>query len=221
MGQHIKKLLSNIDYKKFTIQMLFYIVGNIILTLGVTIMMSSGTGSSGHDTMNYAISSRFGIRLSYAVYGTAVVLVLIAALVRRSFPRVSAFVTAFFVGIFLEMWQPLLGVINPPNYFVRVLLVVVGAIIFALGVSVYMAPNWATAPPDEIVSAISDVSGVKFGLIKILFDIACCIVAYFLGGTVGIGVIIPAFLVGPLVDMFNKWTKRICPTTFFKTATEN
>ena len=71
---------------------------------------------------------------------------------------------------------------------------VIGVIICSLGVSMYQRPDVGVSPYDSL-SLIMDKKIPKISY--------CALVAYFAGGLVGIGTVIAAFGLGPIVHFFN------------------
>ena len=69
------------------------------------------------------------------------------------------------------------------------------------------------------IKAISDVSGMAFAKVKVLFDsslvaisLAACLLCIGSFGSVGVGTVIAAVLVGTVLGFFTKWlgARRDC-----------
>ncbi len=59
-----------------------------------------------------------------------------------------------------------------------------------------------TGPNDLVAVVISDKSGRKFAPVRIGVDLLFALSGFLLGGTVGIGTLICAFVVGPVAGFF-------------------
>ena len=57
---------------------------------------------------------------------------------------------------------------------------------------------------------ISDKAKRKFGTVRIIVDVSFALAGFLLGGTVGLGTIICACLVGPTAQVFLPWSEILC-----------
>ena len=64
----------------------------------------------------------------------------------------------------------------------------------------FIKSDAGTGPNDLVAVVISDKSGKRFGIIRIITDVAFVLTGFFLGGKFGIGTLICAFLVGPVAE---------------------
>jgi len=67
-----------------------------------------------------------------------------------------------------------------------------------------------TGPNDLVAVVISDKSGKKFGMIRIIVDVGFAAVGFVLGGTLGLGTIVCACLVGPTAQIFMPFSEKLC-----------
>lgn len=77
-----------------------------------------------------------------------------------------------------------------------------GCVALAFGIVIELAPNVVVVPGEGVVRAIAKVSGVRVGTVKAVFDITL-IFFHGLRG-VGIGTVISAVLVGPIINIVNR-----------------
>lgn len=93
---------------------------------------------------------------------------------------------------------------------VRVPLLAVGCVILAFGMTIVIRSQAGTGPNDLVAVVLSDKSGKPFGPVRIGVDLTFALVGFALGGVVGIGTIICAFLVGPAAQLFFPVSEKIC-----------
>ena len=67
-----------------------------------------------------------------------------------------------------------------------------------------------TTVNDLVAVVISDKSKWKFGVVRIVVDVCFAGIGFLLGGTLGVGTIICAFLVGPTAQIFFPISEKIC-----------
>ena len=98
----------------------------------------------------------------------------------------------------------------------RTLSLLVGCAILAVGISVEVAPDVIKVPGEGIVHAMARVSGMEFGKVKIRFDVTLIVMATLLSflffhklNGIGLGTIISAVLVGPMISFVNRYLPGI------------
>lgn len=94
----------------------------------------------------------------------------------------------------------------------RVILLLLSVVCIALGIFLYMPPDIMALAGEGTIKAISDVSGMAFAKVKVLFDsslvvisLAACLLCIGSFGSVGVGTVIAAVLVGTVLGFFTKW----------------
>ena len=51
--------------------------------------------------------------------------------------------------------------------------------------------------------------GVRLGIAKIGLDVVCVIIAFLLGGEIGVGTIVCTLGLGPVIDWFYGWLQKL------------
>ena len=92
----------------------------------------------------------------------------------------------------------------------RLAALVAGCVILAFGMTVVINSKAGTGPNDLVAVVISDKTRRKFGAVRITVDVCFALTGFLLGGTLGLGTIICAFLVGPAAQVFMPVSGRIC-----------
>ena len=91
----------------------------------------------------------------------------------------------------------------------RVVSMLAGCVILALGMSVVINSNAGTGPNDLVAVILSDkIEAVEFRWIRVCCDLFFVALGFVLGGTVGAGTIAAVFLTGPLVQFWLPVTAR-------------
>ena len=159
------------------------------------------------------------IPLSFGIlYVIVNALLLIFALVfDRHYIGIATFINLFLLGYIVEFTQWLLCLIFPAaGIVVRTVFFVVGFISLCFSSSLYITADLGVSTYDAIAIVMAEKWKMgKFKYIRIATDVVCvvlCITLFLLGGgkpseitaSVGIGTILTAFFMGPLIDFFNK-----------------
>ena len=149
-------------------------------------------------------------------------LLLIFALVfDRHYIGIATFINLFLLGYITQFsYQFLQTVIVEPSIFVRVICLVVGVVVICFGSAFYMTADLGVSTDDAVALIIVNTwKKGKFQYVRIITDIVCVILGaalFVLGGgkisaiptIAGIGTIITAFFMGPLIEFFNVHVAR-------------
>ncbi|MDD6170322.1 MAG: DUF6198 family protein [Lachnospiraceae bacterium] len=119
-------------------------------------------------------------------------------------------------GWFTDFGMWLVSFIPVPNYAVKLLMLLIGIIILAFGITLSVIANVILNSGEAVVKAVSDKSGKAFGDVKVIFDITCVVIAVvlslilFKGKIVGTreGTIISALCTGFVVKFITKGIKE-------------
>ena len=127
--------LKKLTPKQWIQNLVLYAIGVGIMPLGVVLTVNAHLGAGGYDALNFALAERLEIPTSYAIYGTAFAVLLLAALVRRSYPRLETFLSSFFLGLSTDFWRTVLAHVQGSSLLVSVLLLVLGMVVISFAVA--------------------------------------------------------------------------------------
>ena len=74
---------SQLKTKDWCANLLLYLIGVGLMPLGVVLTVNSHLGAGGYDALNFALGERMGINTSLAIYMTAFLAVILAAVIRK------------------------------------------------------------------------------------------------------------------------------------------
>ena len=80
--------------------------------------------------------------------------------------------------------------------------------IIAFAVAAYVLCVFPSNPTDDLVSAMKE-RGVRIGVAKIGLDVVCVVLAFVMGGEIGVGTIVCTLGLGPVVDVFYGLLKKL------------
>lgn len=188
----------------FIKKMIFFFLGVWIIQTGVAIFIQTNIGSDPFTVFTQGISGLLGITTGTAnIVITFVFLVAIFILSRKSI-NIGTVLALISAGPFIDL---MLNVLKPIefsgfNIMVKVLLLLISCVIVAIGFSMLKATDLGVAPNDLIPLIIHDKTKIKYQWIRISMDLIFVTVGFTLGGVIGIGTIIGAFLTGPVIQFF-------------------
>ncbi len=192
-----------------------YIFGLYLITLGVAFSIKSGLGSAPVSSIPYAMNLIWTVEIGVATFIFHAILVVIELiLLRRDFKKkhfLQVFVGVLF-GAFTSFSVSLMNFIPPADIFFLALAMTALSIFFiALGLFFYVPTNIIPLSVEGVTQAVAIVTDKPFSKIKVYLDVTivstALILSYgFLGqlGSVGIGTILGALLIGTTVKYIHK-----------------
>ncbi|MGW4241200.1 membrane protein YczE [Nocardia sp. NPDC004722] len=87
----------------------------------------------------------------------------------------------------------------------RVVLAIGCVVLNGLSIAVYVGARFGPGPRDGLMTGTSATTGRSIRFVRTLIELAVLAVGWVLGGTVGIGTVMYALLVGPIAQFFLSW----------------
>ena len=181
----------------------------LINSLGVVLMLYSGSGISAISSVPYAFSEVFPkISLGTWTYIFQGLLVLSLMIMRKKFiaPYLFSFVVGFAFSEMLDVHEMWINVL-PTAIGYRVLYFIISYLLLCIGIALSNRCGLPIIPTDLFPRELADITKVQYSRIKISFDVIClavtalmtCILGHLDG--LGIGTILAAFTMGKVIGM--------------------
>jgi uncharacterized membrane protein YczE len=106
------------------------------------------------------------------------------------------------IGLFVVLVQPLALVQDMASWplLARAVLLVFGLCLFGIGSALYIGAALGAGPRDSLMLVGAPRSGVRIGAVRAALEGSALVVGVVLGGTVGVGTLVFALLIGPAVE---------------------
>ena len=195
---------------------IMYIAGLFSVTVGIAISVKSNLGVSPASSVPYTMTCIWGIEMGKAtiVYHTVLVLIQVALLRKKfkpiNFLQIAAGIVFGYFTTFCNWAVSFLPV--PENLVLRLGMSLISTVFIAFGIFLYMPANIMPLAAEGLSKAIADVCGIAFSKAKVCIDVSavtisliCCLLIMKSIGSVGVGTVLTAFLVGTVVGWMTKW----------------
>lgn len=204
--------------KSLTIRRIVWmVVGNIILSVGVLILKWSGLGNDPYTGMVMSLAGNV-FQLSYGVFLIIIncFVFLIQILFGRKYIGPGTFVNWFLIGLLVDLYEFLIGFTGWDasrllNLFgdggvwpVRIGLAIIGIVVISFACSTYQTADAGIAPYDALSLIISEKTKIPYFWCRMTTDGICALVCFLTGGIVGVGMLMCAFGLGPIISFFNR-----------------
>ena len=194
-----------------------YVIGLLIMTLGIAVSVKSDLGVSPVSSIPYTITCVAGLEMGKATIVFHVALVLLQILLLRRAFRKKNFLQIFagiLFGYFTTFCNSLMVFFPDPVYLpVRLAMMLFSTLLIAFGLFLYVPADLIPLAGEGAMLAISKITKKPFPLVKIAFDVtmvavslATCLLVLHAPGSVGIGTVVAAVLVGSEL----RWITKKC-----------
>ena len=210
------------DRKTLTIRIILCVFGTILCGLSVGFFKYAAFGVDPFTSFVSGLDKVSPIEYGLLYIVINAVLLLVSLIFDRRMIGLGTIVNLFLVGYLAQYSQLFLEKILPADSMVfRIMCLIIGILGLCLSVGLYMPADMGVSTYDAIAIIMENKWHIgKFRYNRIATDIVCVIVGsilYIVSGEpvrsvtaiVGVGTIITAFFMGPLVDFFaNHITRR-------------
>lgn len=174
------------------------IVGLVAFGVGIGLMLQSGLGVPPWDVLHQGLAVRFG--LSVGVWSVIVsVVVLLGWIPLRERYGVGTLLNAVVIGITIDLTAAIVP--EAGNVVVAWIMLLTGVVTIALATGMYIGANFGPGPRDGLMTGIAR-RGPSIRLTRVIIEVAVLTIGWLLGGTFGVGTVVFAFGIGPLVQWF-------------------
>lgn len=190
--------------------------GVIICAISVGIFKIAALGVDPFQSFMAGLDSLIPIDFGTLYVIVNAVMLLFALVFDRHYIGIATFINLFLLGYITQFtYAYLQTVIDDPSLPVRILCLVIGVVIICFGSAFYMTADLGVSTYDAVALIIVNTwKKGKFQYVRIITDLVCVVLGVILflmaGGTAakiptiaGVGTIITAFFMGPLIEFFN------------------
>ena len=192
-----------------------YFIGLFVMTIGIALSVKSNLGVSPVSSIPYTMTCVWGIEMGRATILFHVALVLVQVLLLRRRFRPVQFLqigVGIVFGCFTTFCNYCVAFLPTPEGFaLRLLLMLLSTVFIAAGIFLYLPANLIPLAGEGTMQAVSTITGIEFPKVKIAFDCtmvlvsaATCLIVIHSPGSVGIGTIIAAILVGMVLGVITR-----------------
>jgi uncharacterized membrane protein YczE len=177
------------------------VTGLFLCACGIVAFLESRLGLPPWDVLHQGIAKHTPLSFGLANVLVAVI-VLFLAWQLGSRPGIGTIANAVLIGLFVVLVLPLSFVDHLSGWPLpaRIALLVVGLALFGAGSAFYIGAGLGAGPRDSLMLVGTLRSGVRIGAVRAALEGTALVAGVILGGTVGVGTLVFALLIGPAVE---------------------
>ncbi|MDE5671085.1 MAG: hypothetical protein K2I14_06450 [Eubacterium sp.] len=210
----------------------------IIMGFGISLFSVSGFGVDPFTSMNMSVASALNISFgTYQMLVNGIILLYVILVAHRGLVGIGTVINMIGCGYTCEFFQNMFQPLVEQNYTmsVRILLLIIGLVTLCFACSLFFTANVGVGPYDAVGFMLSRGIKLSHKWVRVITDITVILIGLAVSGgiaavfsgnfsdikNIGIGTIITAFCMGPLINAFNKTiSARILKANYEKIGKE-
>lgn len=173
------------------------VFGLVLFGVGVSMMILADLGLSPWVVFHQGVSLHTGLSIGVVTIITGVAVLLLWIPLRERI-GIGTILNVLIIGVVIDsvLW------ITPDSFdlWLRWVLMVGGVVTVSIGSGFYIGGGLGSGPRDGVMTGLAR-RGVPIGIARIGIEVTVLVAGWLLGGTVGIGTVLFAFGVGPLIHV--------------------
>ena len=197
----------NILGRRISLRRIFgMIAGVVIIGIGIAVFKFSHLGNDSISALNLRLAELAGLPFGIENILMNLFLFVPQLLWGRRYIGLGTVINSLCIGFVVTATGDVLTAVfgTADTLPLQLFWVAVGVLVVALGCSLYQTADLGVAPYDSLSLMLADRLPVPYFGCRVFTDALCAIIAYLLGGLIGLGTLICAFGLGPFVQFFTK-----------------
>ena len=175
------------------------LVGLWLYGTAMAMFIRSGLGLDPWDVFHYGVQTHWGVSFGTVVVAVGFV-VLLLWIPLRQWPGFGTIANVVVIGVATDVMLAVIG--DPDHLAVRWSLLLGGILLNGLAGALYIGSQLGPGPRDGLMTGLARRTGLSIRLVRTVLEITVLSVGWLLGGVVGIGTVLYAFLIGPATQFF-------------------
>lgn len=171
------------------------VFGLVLCGVGIASMVAGDLGLGPWDVLHQGISELTGVPIGTVSIGVGA-LVMLLWLPLRERPGLGTATNVVLIGVVIDL--TLLWLETPESLALRVLMMVAGPVLFGIGSGFYIGAGLGPGPRDGVMTGLA-ARGMPVAGARTVIELSALGAGWVLGGTAGLGTLVFAFGVGPVV----------------------
>jgi uncharacterized protein len=176
--------------------LLILVTGLWLFGMGEALLVDASLGVSPWTVMAQGLDEQSGMGIGWATFVTSLVVLLLWIPLRER-PGLGTVLNAVVIALALGITAPLLPTPDHPAWQTAEMLG--GIALIGLGSGLYLTCGLGPGPRDGWMTGVHHRTGAPVALVRVAIETSVLAAGWVLGGTVGIGTVAFALLIGPSV----------------------
>ena len=186
------------------------LAGLFLYALGIVLTMKANIGYAPWEVFHAGVGKTIGMTIGNVSIITGLLIVLLTFAMGEKL-GLGTLLNMVLIGIFMDFLLRLDIIPIMPHWLSGCMVLLVGLFVISLASYFYIGSGFGAGPRDSLMVALTRKIGQPVGLCRGGLELAAVISGWILGGMVGAGTVISAFVIGFCIQI-TFWMLRFDPT---------
>jgi uncharacterized membrane protein YczE len=173
------------------------LVGLVLFGVGIALMADAGLGLGPWEAFHQGIARHTGLELGTVsiVLGVPILLMWLPL---RERPGIGTLLNIAVIGVATNLALPVLP--QPVETAAQLLEMALGVLVIGIASGMYLATDLGAGPRDGLMTGLHHRFGLSIRRARTAVELTVLVAGFLLGGTVGLGTVVFALGIGPIVQ---------------------
>ena len=176
-------------------------LGLFLFGLAVTLMLEARIGLDPWSSLHDALSVRSGLSFGRIAQGIGLLLITFSGLVLAVKPGVATIFNMLLIGPWVDLLREQVWFPSQSGFGLGTVQFLTGILVMGLGTAVYIGARMGAGPRDGLAMGLSRRVKRSLRITRNGIEVTVLAIAFFLGGSIGLGTVLFAVLMGPTMQV--------------------
>ncbi|MFP2422821.1 YczE/YyaS/YitT family protein [Pseudescherichia vulneris] len=177
-------------------------VGLCLYGISTGMFIRANLGADPWDVFHLGVGNVFSLDIGTVMIITGALVLLLWIPIRQR-PGLGTISNVIVLGLAANATMAVLS--TPEALWLKAGLMMMAVVLNALATGMYIGAGFGPGPRDGLMTGIHARTGWSLRLIRTSIELTVLIIGYLLGGSVGIGTLVYALAIGPLIQLCLPW----------------
>ncbi len=172
------------------------VIGLFLYGIGLALMIRAAIGVAPWDVLGQGIALRSGLPFGLVTNIVGAIVLLLWIPIRQK-PGIGTVANVLMIGTSAQLGLTIIP--EQTEWWARVAIYAGGLALVAVATGLYIGARFGPGPRDGLMTGIHARWGWKLWIVRTVIEVTVLTIGWLLGGNVGIGTLVFALLIGPMV----------------------
>jgi len=187
-----------LNFKPNLKTLIYLVLGLSLFAIGETLLITANQGVSPWTVLAQGISFQTNLSIGITTFIVSLVVLILWYPLKQK-PGLGTILNIVLISIIIDLSTPVLP--YPKSFLFQIIQSIVAVFLVGLGSGFYLTANLGPGPRDGLMTGLQNLTNQPIALIRTIIEVSAVGIGFYLGGIVGIGTILFAFGIGPMVSL--------------------
>jgi len=187
-----------LNFKPNLKTLIYLVLGLSFFAIGETLLITANQGVSPWTVLAQGISFQTNLSIGITTFIVSLVVLILWYPLKQK-PGLGTILNIVLISIIIDLSTPILP--YPKSFLFQIIQSIFAVFLVGLGSGFYLSANLGPGPRDGLMTGLQNLTNQPIALIRTIIEVSAVGIGFYLGGIVGIGTLLFAFGIGPMVSL--------------------